>query len=213
MAVDYDLVIVGGTLEAREAALSAASLGARVALVEPEPDLATPLQSSLYHQAFLQVGRRARQIRQNQLLGPSGQNSPAQTPVSLTLEWPAIFQWVEIVIANLADLRSPQIMATQGVDIIWGGGQFVRRPRLAFEVSDRLLTARAYILATGTHCITPPLNGPSNGRCFTLETCHQFSTLPHCPDRLVIIGATPSGAGVSPNFQPVGGADYRCDPS
>ncbi|MCG8362796.1 MAG: FAD-dependent oxidoreductase, partial [Pseudanabaenales cyanobacterium] len=59
MAVDYDLVIVGGTPEAREAAVSAALLGARIALVEPEPNFANPLQASLHHQAFLQVARMA----------------------------------------------------------------------------------------------------------------------------------------------------------
>ena len=204
MAVDYDLVIVGGTLEAREAAVSAALLGARIALVEPEPNFANPLQASLHHQAFLQVARMAQQRCQWDSLEKARQIASDDPPTRLTVDWPEICQWVEIVVANLADLRSPQIIAAQGVDVIWGSGQFVRRPRLAFEVGNRLLTARSYLLATGTQSTAPTIQGRSPGRCFTLDTFAHLAKLPHCPDRLVIIGATPTALELAQTFNHLG---------
>ena len=211
MAVDYDLVIVGGTLEAREAAISAASLGARVALVEPDPDQGNPL-AWLYRQAFLQAAKLTQQQRRWLVLPgvdlsdqtPNRQTSNRQTSNRQTLEWAALNQWVDTVVANLADPRSLQIMADQDVDVISGSGQFVKRPRLAFEAGNRLLTARSYLLATGAQSVIPAIQRPLPKRCFTLDTFDHIFKLPHCPPRLAIIGATPAALELAQTFNYLG---------
>ena len=200
MAVDYDLVIVGGTLEAREAATSAASLGARVALVEPELDRANPL-AQLYRQAFLQVAKLIQQGRQWNVLAATPVSD--QEPNRPTLEWSVLNQWVDAVVANLADVRSPPVMADQGVDVMGGSGQFVKRPRLAFEVGKRLLTARSYLLAAGAQS-SLPIHPPLPKHCFTLDTFEHLAKLPHCPPRLAIIGATPAALELAQTFNYLG---------
>ena len=62
MPVDYDAVIVGGTLEGRAAAAMAARQGARVALVEPPTVVATRIYRQLLGQGLsqapnLEIGR------------------------------------------------------------------------------------------------------------------------------------------------------------
>ncbi|MDJ0701732.1 MAG: NAD(P)/FAD-dependent oxidoreductase [Leptolyngbyaceae cyanobacterium MO_188.B28] len=201
MAVDYDLVIIGETLEAREASVLATSFGARVAIVEPEPTPVNLLRSSLYQQTFLQA---ARIVRRQSALRQESRTVFDSTSAELTGEWSEIWRWVEIVVANLIDLRSPHIMADQGVDVIAGNGQFVKRPRLAFEVGNRLLTARSYLLATGAQSAMPPSYPPLPKRCFTLDTFDRLSKLPHCPERLIVIGATPAALELAQTFNQLG---------
>lgn len=163
MTIDYDVVIIGGSLAGRYAALAATQLRAKVALVEPKASV-----NFIYHHALSQIGKLAKQLgdaaqfgihtshadtaTHSQLNGGNSTNTPLNfgnqsmrvssgTAVSLekyqiSLEWQQAMLYAKGVVSNLEDLHSPAILAAQGVDVIVGNGQFQSGTHLAFAVND-----------------------------------------------------------------------------
>lgn len=136
MAVDYDLVVIGSTIAAINAAISATHFKARVALVATLP-LGDPML--LQQQVLREVGLATRQTSPGV---PGGKE-----PVPASERLATANQWAEMVDATLGDLTSPAQLAALGVDVILGTGQFQRSP-LIFAVNGRSLRARNYLLVT-----------------------------------------------------------------
>ncbi|NET36033.1 MAG: NAD(P)/FAD-dependent oxidoreductase [Cyanothece sp. SIO1E1] len=196
MAVDYDLVIIGGTVEARYAAIAAARLHARVALVEPTAECSAQRQSQVWNQTLIQVGQVAQQMRQVEALGlqwPASSSVESDPCHPLTVQWQTSLQRAQLAGSILDEARSPAILAAQGVDVIWGEGQFCHRPRLSFTVDQRRLTACAYLIATGASPVIPNLTGLPTVDYLTPETLGQPNRISQLPDRLVVIGGEPAG--------------------
>lgn len=128
---DYDLVIIGGSLAGRYAAMWAIARGKKVALVEPEE---TTLFNLLAPYALSHVKQVDRQFF-----------IPATYQ---TLNWAEVKQWISNNIANIEEKYSLTILAATGVDVIVGLAEFSRQ-ELVLKVNNRQLSARSYLLATG----------------------------------------------------------------
>ncbi len=129
---DYDLVIIGGSLAGRYAAIWAMEQNKKVALVEPEE---TRLFDLLVPHALSQL----RQVNQQFFIPASYQTS---------LSWAEVKQWVQNVIANIEEKHSLAILAALGVDVIVGNAEFSDR-KLLISANNRKLVARSYLIATG----------------------------------------------------------------
>ncbi|GAB4432073.1 MAG: mercury(II) reductase [Cyanobacteria bacterium J069] len=134
--LDYDLIILGGSLAAREAAIAARGFQARVALVEPA-ETEGVLQREWRHQALCQMGRRV------EWRSPWGEVKPLAEPPA----WAAVCRWADTLATDLAITRSPAEVAAAGVDVILAQGEFFRRPHLGVRAGERTLRSRAYLLA------------------------------------------------------------------
>ena len=155
MTVEYDLIVIGGSRAGTYAALAAAYLNARVALVEPQGVQTNWLSySAIYNQALIQVGRVLQQIRNAPQLGIL---TPQQQIPSL--EWQEIMQWTDAVVSTCSEQNCPAILASLGVDVISGDGEFCRLPHLGFVVNNRRLRGRAYLIATGSRPFIPDIDG------------------------------------------------------
>ncbi len=105
----------------------------------------------------------------------------------------------------IAEPYSPAILASLGIDVIFGQGQFCPKPKLAFEVNDRLLRSRSYLLAPGS---TPAI--PNNIEGLTSAIAQQMnqqvfqqfrqSSKPQTPHRLIAIGGSPQGIEIAQKF-------------
>lgn len=144
--LDYDLIILGGSLAAREAAIAARVLQARVALVEPDGSDAA-LRRAWQHQALVQMGRLLEGRSRLTQMGLSELSSPP--------EWAAVRQWAETVAADLAENASLSEVAAAGVDVVVGQGEFFRRPHLGVRAGGRTLRSRAYLLAPESQVLPP----------------------------------------------------------
>lgn len=76
-----------------------------------------------------------------------------------TVEIPDAMEWAEMVVSTCSEATSPAILASFGVDIISGNGEFCRLPHLGFVVNNRRLRARAYLIATGSCPEIPDIDG------------------------------------------------------
>ena len=206
--LDYDVVIIGGTAAGRFAALTATHLKARVALVESsnngqEFSLSAKHSSFArlrYNQALLEMGRFAKQIRfLQQFTTPIENNSAAET----ALEFDIAKLWSSGVVSNLEEINSPAALATAGVDIIVGKGEFIVKPDLAFAVNGRLLKSRSFLLATPPQPAIPDIEGLLSTGYFTADS-RQLSELKKLPNTIVDIGGDPAGVELAQAFSRLG---------
>jgi pyruvate/2-oxoglutarate dehydrogenase complex dihydrolipoamide dehydrogenase (E3) component len=161
MTVEYDLIVIGGSAAGIYAAVAATHLNARVALVENEQLQTSWLSSgAMYTQALAQVGRVAQQVSDAPQLGIhfSKADSIEQQQVP-SVQWIEAMQWARTVVSTRSEQTSPAVLASLGVDVITGVGEFCRRPYLGFVVNDRRLRAGAYLIATNSRPAVSDIEG------------------------------------------------------
>ncbi|HEY9642572.1 MAG TPA: NAD(P)/FAD-dependent oxidoreductase [Coleofasciculaceae cyanobacterium] len=211
MTVDYDLVILGGTAVGRYAAAQAVQWNARVALVEPAPQVlqtqAHDLMAALHHQTLIQAGDVAQQMRRSPFQGLHWGAATELPGAALQLQWPETRSWAESIAEVLEDQGSQghslDLLAAAGVDVLVGQGEFCRLPRWGVSVNGRILRSRAFLLAPVVPARVPAIAGLANIDYLTLETLWQqsWTTL---PDRLIILGSDPRGVELAQVFSRLG---------
>jgi pyruvate/2-oxoglutarate dehydrogenase complex dihydrolipoamide dehydrogenase (E3) component len=186
MALDYDVVIIGGSLTGRYAAILATQFEAKVALVEP-PQQKFPV---LTPHALTSLGKLRQQCSD---IASGAVNSS-------TVQWAEVMQKANSVVTNIEELYSPVVLAALGVDVVSGIGQFERSPALAFSVNRRQLRSHNFLLATGSRPVIPNIEGLQATGYYTLPEVSSVLTSPNPPSRWVIIGGEPSGIQMAQIF-------------
>lgn len=161
MTVEYDLIVIGGSTAGTYAALTAARLNARVALVENKQLQTNWLgHGAIYTHALAQVGRVSQQVCDASQLGIhfpiADSTEPLQVP---SFQLSEAMQWTQAVVSTCSEQNSSAVLASLGVDVITGAGEFCRRPHLGLVVNERRLRSRAYLIATGSGLVVPDIEG------------------------------------------------------
>jgi pyruvate/2-oxoglutarate dehydrogenase complex dihydrolipoamide dehydrogenase (E3) component len=183
MAVDYDGVIVGGTVQAREVAASAARQGARVALVEAPGEV----EHQTRRQLTLEVLAQAADDRQQQFC-------PEPPPPITASDWSVLRRKVALAM----DIAYPQValeaLALGGVDVVQEPGQFVSEPGLALATATRRLTGRGYLLSPPTQVRIPAIPGLAETPVLTPEALFDLEAP---PEELAILGRSPDAIALA----------------
>ncbi|MEO0536845.1 MAG: FAD-dependent oxidoreductase [Cyanobacteria bacterium P01_A01_bin.123] len=201
---DYDLVILGGALAARQGAIAAATEGARVALIEPDSDRVV---QTLNHQALIAVARQVHQWQTSpiaQFLQPADGSDNRNTWAGLNaqpLDWSATLDWVTRISQAAIATHSLEQLALAGVDTLQGETQFCAAPKLHVTAANRKLTARSFLLLTGFTFQPPAITGLDQVPYCTPEQLWAWPTLPH---RLAILGGTPTALELAQTFSTLG---------
>ncbi|MCU0518991.1 MAG: FAD-dependent oxidoreductase [Oscillatoria sp. Prado101] len=208
MAVDYDLAIIGSSRAGLYAAAAAASLKARVALVTLSGPGSAGFEESyrgLCSKALTEVSSVAQRLahaHQEGIHSTELENAPA--PEEISLKFSEALQWAAGVATNLGEMHSPAVLASLGVDVIASAGQFYPKPHLGFEVKDRRIRARTYLLATGSKPAVPEIEGLSTTGYLTGETLGQLAKSKQVPQSLIVIGGAPTGIELAQTFARLG---------
>ncbi|MBF2017445.1 MAG: NAD(P)/FAD-dependent oxidoreductase [Rivularia sp. T60_A2020_040] len=199
MSFDYDIVIIGGSLTAREAALKAVQRRAKVALVEPlfRHDL-------IQLQGIGEVSQFVGKVNDLTRFGVCTQGDGEQE-YQVSLEKALL--WGSAVAANVLEQLSPAFLAAQGVDVILGSGCFQASSNLSsnsssnssfnFVVNNRKLTARNFLLATGSVPGVPQIDGLQQTGFLTLSNIWQVLGGSQPPKNWVILGGTPQSVEIA----------------
>lgn len=189
---EYDLCVIGGGAAGLVVAAGGAALGARVALVEKQ----ALGGDCLYHgcvpsKALLQCAKVAHTARNAVRFGVDAAAAP--------IDMGKIMRRVGQVIDTLAVHDSPERFRGLGVEVIFGAGRFA--DQYTFVVDDRHVTARKFVLATGSHPFIPAIDGLSTIPYLTNETL--FTMREDVPE-LIIVGAGPVGMEMAQAFARLG---------
>ncbi|WP_407900450.1 dihydrolipoyl dehydrogenase family protein [Scytonema sp. NUACC26] len=201
MTNDYDIVIIGGSLVGRFAALSATQLRAKVALVEPTVNgklyLANALYGFVYHQAFSHISDLARQFDETFFKGVRISCGNNEQKCQISVDTSQALLYSDGIISKIQEQHSPAILAAQGVDVIVGDGQFQPSPTLTFVVNDRQLRARTYLLATGSRPKIPDIEGLQKIGFLTIPDVWQSLNRPAAPKQWAIFGGVPQSIEIA----------------
>lgn len=193
MAVDYDLIVIGGGSAGLTAASAAAQLKAKVALVEREDRLGG---DCLHHgcvpsKSLIHAARVAHTVRQGYRFGVHTGKPEIKFQEALG--------HVHRVIDRIQLYDSVERFESLGVEVIFGQGHF--SDRRTFEVNGRPLRARAFLIATGSRPAAPDIAGLEAAGYITNLTVFD---LQQQPASLAVIGGGPIGCELGQAFARLG---------
>ncbi|MBZ8181608.1 dihydrolipoyl dehydrogenase family protein [Oscillatoria salina] len=192
MAVDYDVVVIGGGSGGLVIAAVAAQLNAKVALVEKDRLGGDCLwYGCVPSKSLIHASRIAYDVKNSSRFGIY--TNPPE------IKFAEAIDHVQNAIAAIQPHDSPERFENLGVEVIFGSGKFINKS--TFEVNSRQLQARAFVIATGSRPAIPPIKGIKEAGYLTNE---QVFTLPKKPESLAVIGSGPIGCELGQAFHRLG---------
>lgn len=182
MAVDYDLVVIGSSWAGIYAARNAVQLQARVALVTHCEQKYLP-NDVLVNHSLSEIGQLNYQLANHPFASASERHSPF---ISLQ----EASDWMKGISSRIQAENSLSNLAALGVDVIVGKGKFFPQPKLGFQVGQRKLRSRHYLLATGSKFVPRLLDRNITENFLTLRDLWSIN-LSELPPNIIIIGQDP----------------------
>lgn len=189
---DYNLVVIGAGSAGLISALVAATVKAKVALIERDRmggdclnTGCVPSKTLLHSAAVAQTFREA-----------SRHGVLSTVP---SVDFSAVMDRVREVIARIEPNDSVERYHGLGVECIRGEARLV--DPWTVEVGERRLTARRIVLATGASPLVPPIPGLDQVDPLTSETLWDLEAL---PARLLVLGGGPIGCELAQAFRRLG---------
>jgi pyruvate/2-oxoglutarate dehydrogenase complex dihydrolipoamide dehydrogenase (E3) component len=216
--IDYDIVIIGGSLEGRYAALKASQLRAKVVLVELTNNLGQNSYQNfssglVYLDALSEIAKRKLQLENASDFGVlfshfgddkesqdfdqtfKTELSIAKTPIA-GMDWETAMLRVFGVELQVRSHYSLEYLVGQGIDVVVGVGKFADQKNLGFVINNRLLVGRTYLLATGSLPKVDNIEGLQKTGFLTLANIWQVLNSTSLngnkiPENWVILGGIP----------------------
>ncbi len=189
----YNLVVVGGGPAGLVAALGAAGLGAKVALVEKHLIGGDCLNlGCVPSKSMIRSARAAAEIVRAGGLG-------IRVPEGVQVDFPAVMERVRRLRAKVSHHDSAARLRDDGMDVFLGEGRFTSGD--TFTVGEAKLRFSKAVIATGARAWLPPLEGLHEAGFLTNETVFTITVQ---PKRLAVFGAGPIGCELAQVFQRLG---------
>lgn len=191
----YDLVVIGGGAGGLVAAVGAAMFGARVALIEKRSFLGGDCLNfgCVPSKALLRTAHAAHEVRHASRFGIEAGSGHAH--------FGDVIGYVRGVISHLGAHDDPERFRRLGVEVLLGEAPTFVGPR-QLQVGQRVLTARRFVIATGSRPAKLPLTGLPPGTLHDNESI--FTELDQLPARLLVIGGGPIGVELGQAFARLG---------
>jgi pyruvate/2-oxoglutarate dehydrogenase complex dihydrolipoamide dehydrogenase (E3) component len=184
----YDLVVLGGGTAGLVAAMAAAGLGARTALVERHRLGGDCLNTGCVpSKALIRSARAVGEVRRAAGFGVSAGRA--------AVDFTAVSGRMRARRASIAEHDSAHRLTAAGVDVFFGHARFLDGTSVSGG-GQRLRFGRA-VIATGGRPTAPPVPGLDAVSYLTNETVFELTEL---PARLLLIGAGPIGCELAQAF-------------
>jgi pyruvate/2-oxoglutarate dehydrogenase complex dihydrolipoamide dehydrogenase (E3) component len=185
----YNLVVIGAGPGGMTAAIEAAALGAKVALIERNLIGGDRLNvGCVPSKAIIRTARLYAEMR-------DAENFGGQVPRNIDIGFPKVMERMRRTQAHLSRASSAQRLKEAGVDVYFGEAHFAGRDTIS--VAGDLLDFKKVLIATGARSLTPPIPGIAEAGYLTNE---NVFTLTKCPGRLLVIGGGPLGCELAQAF-------------
>ncbi|MCB9148802.1 MAG: mercuric reductase [Caldilineaceae bacterium] len=193
----YNLVVIGGGSAGLVAAAGAAGLGAKVALIEKHLIGGDCLNvGCLPSKAIIRPAKVMGQIMEADKYG-------IHVPAGATVDFAQVMRRMRRVRAEVSHHDSAQRFTDLGVDVYFGGGQFIGPDSIEVvsEHGNRTLQFKKALISTGSRPMHLPIPGLAETGYLTNETVFELTER---PPRLAVIGAGPIGAELAQAFRRFG---------
>jgi pyruvate/2-oxoglutarate dehydrogenase complex dihydrolipoamide dehydrogenase (E3) component len=190
---DYDMIIIGGGAAGLTVAAGAAQLGAKTALIEKEK-----LGGDCLHygcvpsKTLIKVAKVYHYAKNLNAFGLPKVDVP---PCNLK----SVMDHVREVIDKVAVHDSVERFQGLGVDVIFGGAQFVSEHEV--NANGKTLSGKRFTIATGSSPMVFPIEGLEKTGFVTNKEVFSLAEL---PGRLVVLGAGPIGSELAHAFARLG---------
>lgn len=189
----YNLVIIGGGSAGLLAAVAAAGLGAKTAVIERHLLGGDCLNSGCVPSKT--VIRSAKMLGDLHLAAELG----VAVPPGVKVDFGAVMARMRRIRAGLSHHDSAYRFKELGIDLFLGEARFAGRNNI--EVGGATLTFKKAMVATGSRAMVPPIEGLAEAGYLTNET---FFSLTDLPRRMAVIGAGPIGSELAQALQRLG---------
>jgi len=191
---DFDIGILGGGAAGLSAASGSAQFGARTILIEKSNKLGgdclhfgcVPSKTLIRTAGVRKLGHRFHEF---------GLPDIDIARVDLA----AVMERVHSVIEKIQVHDSPERFRKLGADVRFGNPEFINDHEL--QLNGEKISAKSWIIATGSRPSPPPVDGLEHVPYWTNETVFSQKEL---PQRLLVLGGGPIGLELAQAFQRLG---------
>lgn len=189
---NYDICIIGAGAGGLSVAAGACQFGIKVALIEGHNMGGDCLNyGCVPSKALLSSAKHYQALKESAKFGFSAQAQPVIIK--------QVMAKVQEVIANIAPHDSVERFTQLGATVYRGYGSFVDEHSI--KVNDDIISAKYFIIATGSSPVVPPIAGLDQVNYLTNETIFN---LEETPEHLVVIGGGPIGCELAQAFLMLG---------
>lgn len=189
---DTNLVVIGGGSAGLISANIAATLKAKVTLIEKHKMGGDCLNTGCVPSKTL-----LRSAKVNHLISKAGEFGLQVSPAKV--DFPAVMGRVQSVIKHIEPVDSMERYRSLGVDCIAGDAKVTSAHSV--EVDGKTITARHIILAMGARPSVPDIEGIASVDYLTSDNIWQLETL---PESLLVLGSGAIGCELSQAFSRLG---------
>jgi pyruvate/2-oxoglutarate dehydrogenase complex dihydrolipoamide dehydrogenase (E3) component len=192
--IKTDICVIGAGSGGLSVAAGAQQMGSDTVLIEKDKMGGDCLNTGCVpSKALLAAGHAAEAVRDAERFGIA-----ASEP---EIDWNKIHAHVHGTIATIAPNDSVERFEGLGVNVIQAEGRFIDRRTV--KAGDARITARRFVIATGSRALVPPITGLEDVPYLTNETIFE---LQRRPGHLLVVGGGPIGLEMAQAFRNLGSA-------
>ena len=192
LQVDRNIIVIGAGSAGLVAAYIAASVKAKVTLIEQNRMGGDCLNTGCVpSKALIKAAKQLHQARVSDRLGILRMDAE--------FDFSEVMQRIQRVVKAIEPHDSVERYRELGVECIHGRARLVSP--YAVEINGQTLSARAIVLATGASPAVPPIPGLADVDYLTSDTLWQLRIQ---PERLLILGGGPISCELAQAFQRLG---------
>lgn len=191
--MDYDVVVVGGGAAGLVAATGGAALGAKTALIEKNKlggDCTwygcVPSKTLLKSAQVFSLTKRFKGF---------GISAGAQNTYDPSL----VMSHVRDIVKKISTHHPAEVFEKKGIKVFFGSPKFIDRNTIEFK--GERISAKRFIVASGSHPLVPPIEGLKDISYLTNENVFDLEAL---PQSLAVLGGGPIGMELSQAFARLG---------
>ena len=189
---DRNLIVIGGGSAGLVSALIAATLNAKVTLIEKHKMGGDCLNTGCVpSKALIKSAKVASLIKR---ANEFGINVPASN-----INFPAVMKRIQSIILKIEPHDSVERLENLGVECIKGEAKIISP--WSVETNGKILSTRSIIVATGAQPFVPNIKGIDQLEYLTSDNLWDIREL---PKRLIVLGGGPVGCELSQAFARLG---------
>lgn len=188
-----DLIIIGGGVAGLVTTSVIAQLGLKVTLIEKSDKLGGDCLHTgcVPSKTFIHTAKVASLMRRGDEFG--------LTSVEPTIDLAKVNQHVQAVIAQIQEHDDPDRFRDYGAEVLFGDVEFVDSHTIT--CNGQQLTAKRFLIATGSSPAIPPIPGLADSNYLTNESIFHCQQL---PEQLIILGGGVIGLELAQSFVRLG---------